>query len=558
MVEELSPVRGADRLHPPVSQCLVYYLDHDSCGYLLTRVKDPGHELEGQELPPADGADGQENVTTTDDAGSSHSHVTAQEHDSERASNKSSNNRTWELVVAMQKESHEGDLMDYREAREALQAQHQQDMAVATGRMLVLQKRVNTLAAAIPSDHRLRSSGSGNLRQTKTRLCSFIATVGSENQELNTTLGNAQRHGDDLEGQLAESLESQRALANHLQKAHHEAEMYFSRMHWLNYELEDQQGDEEQPAKYVDPDLELELRDARYAELRTSSRTNLKALRELMTRAKADKAAASLKIALLKAELEARDDRRACLEESKDTFQRQCEEVFEELIPPSDLSTAMIELFRLAVGDSHALQTKIRDHRRNIFSGKDDVKLLSHEIKTLKRRSLWAKGSQVELEEKIRAHDITIGRLEFKLDCVHEEHAREMKDRGRTLASLTAQHEDLSNELDCLSHPSGDADVQALLQRKSKQLADLVFDARNLRAEISALQKEHQARDQVAGDTAVEACASERESEELKVRLRAATEEIASLRARLGKSGQPVVCGGFQAEDVERTNEEIF
>ncbi|MCJ1467689.1 hypothetical protein MMC07_006314 [Pseudocyphellaria aurata] len=516
MVEELSPVEGADGIH--------------QAGL--------GQEIKGQKLPTVGGADGHEIITTTDDAGPSHNRVTAQEVDSDQASTKSNNNRTWELVVAMQKESHERDLMDYREEQEDLLAQHQRDMEVANGRILHLQKRLMKLAAAMPSNHRLRSSSSSNLRQENTQLCVSIATVGLENRELKTTLGNAERDGEDLESQLAELLESQRALAKDLQEAHHEAEMCFSRMHWINYDLENQQGIEELPAKYVDPNLELELRDARYAELVTSSAINLRSLRELMIRAKAFKAAARLKIASLKADLEAREQRRASLEASKEIFQRQCEEVFEELgsrIPTSDISTAMIELFQLAVADNHAIQTKIRDQRRDISLDKDNIKLLSHDIKTLKRRSSWAKKNQLELEDRIRAHDIEVGRLEFKLGCVQEEHTREMKSRDHTLAELIAQHEALSHELEVLAHPSVDADVQALLLHKSNQLADLRNTVSDLRDENSYLQEEQQAHDEVAADTAVKACASERELEELKTRLSAATEEIASLRARLGK-----------------------
>ena len=87
--------------------------------------------------------------------------------------------------------------------------------------------------------------------------------TGLENKRLKVTPQNAHSHKNELEYQLAQSLESNRVGGKDLQKAFKEVELQKQRMHYLNYALE------QEPSKYADVDLEIKMRDERCSSLAT-------------------------------------------------------------------------------------------------------------------------------------------------------------------------------------------------------------------------------------------------------------------------------------------------
>lgn len=326
---------------------------------------------------------------------------------SDRASPKSSNSEAWEEVVATMEWSHEGDLLDLREETEALKARHQEEILAANSKKLVLQKRVKKL---------LEQKSTNDLREENVRLCNLVATLGSENEESNAMLQSARTQNQQLQGQLAESLDTNSLVRKNLLRACQDAEYYRNRSYQLNYTLE------QQPGKHADVDCEIKLRDHRYSDLELKAGACLTAMSELEKKCLEGHKSDCAEVADLKTRLQKQDAEIASLKASKDIFQRHSEEVIEKLagrVLPSNLFDAMNEYFQLVIEENGILKRKVEEQLVEISGDRDRAKLLAYDNQSLKTQQILDEEIQSELEDKIRVQDIELGRLEFKIDCVH-------------------------------------------------------------------------------------------------------------------------------------------
>lgn len=231
--------------------------------------------------------------------------------------------------------------MDLREDMEALQANNQEEIDAANSKNLVVQRRVKKLLeertalkndlefknetieqavaatrdcqekydsiekkytdllATMPSgSHRQPSSPADDLLQENIRLCNLVASLGLKNEECDASLQNARGQIQQLEAQLAESLDSSRLVTKNLLQARDEADYHRNRTYQLEYALE------QQPGKYADVDREIELRDHRYSDLEFKAGECLTAMSELEKKCLEGHEAACAEIAGLKTRLQ--------------------------------------------------------------------------------------------------------------------------------------------------------------------------------------------------------------------------------------------------------------
>ena len=457
-----------------------------------------------------------------------HANLKPQEHtfpppESENVKNSdraSGEDRAWEEVVATMEQTHEADLMDLREDMEALKAEHEEEILAANAKKLVLQKRVKKL---------LEDKSANDLRQENLRLRNLVATMGLKNEESNEILQNARRQNGLLEGQLAESQASNSLITENLLQARQASDYYRNRINQFNYVLE------QQPGKYADVNREIELRDQRYSDLELKAGECPTAMSELEKKCLGDHEAACAEVADLKTKLQKQDADIASLEESKVIFQQHSEDVYGMLasrVLPSNLFDAMNEYFQLVIQDNGVLKSKIEGQMLEISSGKDKAKLLRYDNRSLETQQLLDRGIQSELEDKIRVQDIELGRLQFQIDSVVEEHLGEIQAKDSAITTLQASNDGHLREMGILAQNDARG-LHHLVQTKNQMIAFLNTELNTLRGDKWELEQNEQARTENAKFEAVAVCLSERETEELKIRLGNADEELKELRERL-------------------------
>lgn len=432
------------------------------------------------------------------------------------------NDRRWKEVVASIEQSHEAELMDIREDMEALEAKHQEELLAANSKKLVLQKRVKKLLQ--------QKSEENALREENIRLSNLVALLVSRTEESNAVLQCTQDQNEQLECQLLESQDMARLLARNLQKACEASEVYRYRAYQLDYALQ------QQPGKYADVDCEIQLRDQRYSDLELRATQCLTAMTELEEKCFKDHEGACAEATDLKARLGKQDVEIELLKASKGSFQRHLEAMLGMLagrVLPSNLFDAMNEYFQLILQDNGILMKKVEDQMVEISSDKDRAKLLCYDNRCLTTQHLLDQVIQSELEDKIRAQDVELGRLEVEIDCVVAERLHEIDIRDSLIANLKSTIDNQSREADFLAQATDVGDIRQLVQTKNRQIAGLNMELNNLRGEKWALEQYKRAQIENGEFTAVAVCFSERESEQLKMRLAAADEEIWELRRRL-------------------------
>ncbi|MCJ1423087.1 hypothetical protein MMC29_000968 [Sticta canariensis] len=431
------------------------------------------------------------------------SYVQDEEDSPDCASTKSSNNRAWEQYVRMLEKSQENELEDLREELEALKAEHQQDLDTANSRKIVLQKRVKKL-----------------LEQNE--------KAAIEHDESYLKLRTAQIKAEFLEGQLAQSRESNRVVAQHLQKALRDGEYYWQKTRELNYALE------QEPGKYADVEREIKIRDERFSDQEQKTRDYIDETNELLEMRRKAQEAACTEASDLRTKLEKASIDIACLKASKADFQHQSEAVFEMLagrIVPSDLFAAMNDYVQLVIKDNEILKSKVEEQILEISGKNDKIQLLDFEKQSLEKQALSDRETHGKLEYRIREQDIEIGQLEFKINSDAEEHLGEIEDKDAQIADLEAKNEELSHENDTLVR--GDSIcLRRLIRSKNLEIAQLNTNLGDLEAEKSELEEKLRVVDQ-QGEAAVVTYLAEMESDELRIRLRSTTEELTELRRQV-------------------------
>lgn len=476
----------------------------------------------------------------------SYSCVEDQDDESDRASTKSSNNRIWDLISTIKEQSHKRKLMDLKEEMEALEAKHQEDIAAANAKKLVLQKRVKKLlleqkatlekegknleakntdsSANVPGDRHLPSSSSAtNLEQDNLRLSNLVASLGSQIEEFKENSRDAHEQIQKLESELAMSMDSKDFLTSHLQEAYKDAETFRVKVKHLNWTLA------QEPGKYADVGREIELRDQRYTVLEKRAGECSAALTALEKKSIDDQEAARAEVTALETRLKKQDADIADLETSKAHFQLQSEKVLDMLggrIVPSDLFGAMDEYFQLAIKDNDVLRTKIQEQMLETFSDKDMIKLLRFENKKQQQLLSLNQETQSKLEEGTKAQDLELGRLRMEV----EEHPRDMEEQDARIANLEAEIEERTLEIDDLVEATDDRGLQHLIQSRDHEIADLKANLKDLEDENCDLEQKQAARDRERRDEVLLFARSIKETNELKIRLRAAEEEVVRLR----------------------------
>ena len=201
---------------------------------------------------------------------------------------------------------------------------------------------------------------------------------------------------------------------------------------------------------------------------------------------------------------------------------------------PSNLFDTMNEYFQLVIQDNGVLKSKIEDQMVKISRDGDKAKLLSHDNQSLMTQQLLDQEIQSELEDKIRVQDIELGRLQFRIDCVIEDHLRDIQGKDSEIANLQAANDGHSHEMDILARNDARG-LHYLVQTKNQMIAFLNTELNSVRGEKWALEQNRQAQIEIREFEAVAVCLSDRESEELKIRLGKADEELRELRERLGE-----------------------
>ena len=411
------------------------------------------------------------------------------------------------------KKAHEIELTDLREDLEDLKAQHRRALDAAGSTKLVLQKRVKKLVEE-------KASSSADINSLTTK-----------NNESNVLLQSAQSKAEVLESRLTQSRESIRVLAKHYDTSCREAVHYLEKMRAFNLALE------QEPGKYVDVNREIKIRDERFLNLRAETFLYGAEMKKVLHKNREDIEVARAEAAELRDKLEERTTDVAYLKASRAEFKRQSEEVYEMLagrITRSSLFESMNEYFQLVLKDNAILTANIEDQLLKISDHKDRMKLLNFENQGLKQQSSLDQETKAGLEQKIGGLDIEIGRLEFKVDSDLEEYQRGIRGKDSVIANLQAVNDERSREVEALVRGT-DFDFRRLLQRRDMEIARLKADLADRTAEKRALEETVQARDQ-EGVTAIVTYLDELESDDLRIELRAANEELTNLRRQVQES----------------------
>lgn len=479
---------------------------------------------------------------------------------SDRASTKPSSTGSWRLYAETLEKSLERERIENREVVEALRTEHQEETKAANSKKLVLQKRVKKLLeskAGIVKDLEIQkeqafassrhchekhdkleekyadlwaftsdlqqSNSENNLREEVVRLCDVAASLDSQNKELSARC-------QELKGQLAQSQEQNQSVVQNLQRASQDAEFYRNRMYELNYALE------QKPEHYADFHHEIQMRDRRYTDLEARAGECFAKSRELEKKSCKDQKAASAAVAELNTRLGEQEAEIARLNASKGSFKRQAEEVFDMLsrrVLPSDLFDAMSEYYQLVIEDNGVLQKKVEHQMLEISSNQAQAKLLYSVQESLTEQSLQDQETKCNLEMKIRAQDIDIGRLEFKIDCLTEEHLQETQGQISAMANLQTVNYAQSCELDILARATDPSSVRNLIKSKNRLILSLHADLANLQAATCALQQNEKAREEADKSALAAACYADTELEQLKIRLRDTDAELQRLRVQM-------------------------
>lgn len=381
----------------------------------------------------------------------------------------------------------------------------------------------------------ISSCSKNDSQHENTRPCKLVDLLGSESKEPKSILEDVQTKNQLLEEQLAQALESDHAMGKKLRKAYEDAEYYIQQMHRLNYALE------QEPGKYADINREIDLRDQRCSDLMIKWGSCSDELVELEKKSAEDKQAAHAEVAFLKAEVKKYEHKMEDLEAAKETFQRQSEDVYDMLarrIVPSALFDAMNEYFHLVIKDNDLLKATIKEQTLEISTDRDQIKLLRFENQNLKERALFEKKIQAELGDKIRAQDNEIGGLELKLDSVAKKQVHVVKSKDSVIANMQADIDEYLDEITIL-RGTNERDSERLDQSQTHVIVGLRSDLDHLWARICELEHNEEARKAEAEFTAFAVCRSEIESDQLKIRLETANEELKKLRRKVQQSEIP-------------------
>ena len=480
------------------------------------------------------------------------------------ASTGPSNNGDLELLVATLEQSLKDEKTQRREEVETLQAQHKKQIGAANLEKVMLQKRIrkllekksgrnrsmklakkvslaakestqgkldrvqeahNEMLAESSPDHHVEQSYS-ELQQDNNQLCKLVAALASRDEESYATIQSTQETNQRLASESDELKERNKLVGRNLYRACQEAEYYREKMLQLNFVLEDE------PGKYTDFDHEMKLRDKRFSDLELRAAE----CSTEMARVEKDRENAYAHVAELTKKLTEQNNNIAWLIESKSEFKAKSEAVFDMLsdrIVPSDLFTAMNEYFHLVIRDNVRLQQKVGDHSTDSFLDWDNARQLRIDNHNLEKQAMAHRETQAGLEDKIRTLESEIEHLEFKIEGVIDEHRCQIKDKDSVIAVLRAEKDDLAQDVDSLARETDPSSIANLVARKNLRIAELKTEVKNLEDEKYTLEQNERHLNAVGEFNAIANCYSERESEELKIRVRNMDEELRMLRRRV-------------------------
>lgn len=384
---------------------------------------------------------------------------------------------------------------------------------------------LDEMLAELSADHHVEQSRSV-LERDQDHLVNLLGSVYRRYKKSKVTLQATQEINDRLASELDESKERNKLVGRNLYRACQEAEYYREKMHHLNFVLEDE------PGKYSDFDHEMELRDKRFSDLELRAAE----CSTEMARVEKDREDAYAEVAELNKILAEQDNNITWLIASKSEFQAKSEKVFDMLsdrIVPSDLFTAMNEYFDLVIRENDWLQQKVDDQALESSLDKDKARQLRIDNQDLEKQALANRETQAGLKDKIRTLDDEIGRLEFRIEAVIDEHRCEIKDKDSIIAVLRAEKDDLAQDVDSLARETDPSSIANMVARKNHKIAELKTEVKNLEDEKSSHEQNERHFHAVGEFNALANCYAEIESEELKIRVRNMDEELRMLRRRV-------------------------
>ncbi|MCJ1465277.1 hypothetical protein MMC07_003893 [Pseudocyphellaria aurata] len=382
---------------------------------------------------------------------------------------------------------------------------------------------------------RAASCSVNDSQQENPRLCEYVDLPGSEIRDLKSRLQDVQTENQLLKEQLAQALESDRDMAKKLRKAYEDGEVYIQRMHHLNYALE------QQPGKYADITREIELRDHKCSDLMSKWQACSDQLTEERNKWAKEKQIADANAAVTAADLIKNENEIAYLEMSKESYQRQYEDIYAMLarrIVPSDLFEFMNEYFHLVVDDNKILKAKVEEQSLEAFKDREKIRELKGLNEILEKSKLFDKQLMNARDDKIIELDNQLGGLKLEFDCVTNEQVQIIKNKDSVIANMRAEIDGYSREITILQETDERELVKRML-RKNDEIAGLRNDLDRQWLRNCELQRNENARIAEAEFTAFAVCKSEIESDQLKARFDTANEELRQLRRKLQESEIP-------------------
>lgn len=357
------------------------------------------------------------------------------------------------------------------------------------------------------------------LQQENSQLLGVISSMQSKEQEqfchrtsnehIEASLSVFEEQ-QEMQEKLQKAKKDNSTLAAGLAAAQHQALFFQKRAYDLSHVLESS------PNEFASIRGVIEQKDQMFSDLEKRAGACFEALTELKKSSDEEKELAEKEIALLTDKLAKSQRSNAALQESKNIFQEQCENVYTMLqkrIFATDFTEAMSHYFQIATQDNAILKNEVQRQASEI--SRDGFKILSleTEIRLVKKTLQEKERSGSELEIAARSKEAEIGRLELRLDDITRafKESSDQKD-----AQITDLGEKLQDRFNVTPEQSLDDRERGFLQTREDEITKLVEMCQRLTDANQQLEWHLESQAQNCADNAAYACLIEQTAKEYK------------------------------------------
>ena len=500
-------------------------------------------------------------------------HAQGQGENSYRASTKSNSDKAREEVVRSQEQAYENALADLREdheaGMEALREQHEKAIEAAKSSKVFLQRRIKDLILGkscfkqeleaketilqdtIATCEDLRKkldklkeerdsslidhTGMSALQEENAQLLVAISSLQAKETTEDRSAGQVQATSFKLEGQkeiedrLQEALTAKAILATRLSEAQQEVVYYNKRADELNFALQ-LSPNEVSNIKGV-----IELKDKMFSDLEERARECFNNFTELKKSSGADKALADKEIVTLQNKLDKSEKCVATLQDSKTSFQDNCERLYESWQKQDfvELNEATVAYHELVTQENILLKAENQRQAHEISS--NDLKILALEagVRLVEKSLQMKEKMERELEVAMQTKDAEIGRLQWNVEHDVHTYQESITRKDAELANLGERLQNSYNETHHMLELSVGEREREFLESKQNRLCMLEGLCQELFARNQNLERHMESQAIVSGQNAEAACIYEYDANTYRVQLEAMEDQAKAEKERV-------------------------